>query len=65
MIRVNEEPIDWREGMTVRDALRAMNYEFVHITVTVDDVYVSVDDYESRTIPDGADVRAIHLYHGG
>jgi len=64
-IRVNEVEIPWREGMTVEDALQAMGYDFVHISVTIDDEYVDHADHARRLVPDGADVRAIHLFHGG
>lgn len=65
MIRVNEEPVEWREGMTVSDALDAMGYDFVLITVFVDGEHVPPDDHGTFVIPDGADVRALHLHHGG
>lgn len=65
MIRVNEIEVLWREGMTVQDCLDAMGYDFVHITVTVNDVFVESLQYRSTQVPDRADVRAIHLYHGG
>jgi sulfur carrier protein ThiS len=65
MIRVNEVEIPWKPGMTVQDCLDAMGYDFVHITVTVDDVFVDSIHYKTHPVPDSADVRAIHLYHGG
>jgi thiamine biosynthesis protein ThiS len=65
VIRVNENEVPWRDGMTVQDCLDAMGYDFVHITVTVDDVFVESIRYRTTRVPDGADVRAIHLYHGG
>lgn len=65
MIHVNETPVPWKEGMTVQDALDAMGYDFVHITVTVNDMLVESSDYDTTPVPDNADVRAIHLFHGG
>lgn len=65
MIHVNETPVPWKEGMTVQDALDAMGYDFVHITVTVNDKLVESADYDTTPVPDNADVRAIHLFHGG
>ena len=65
MIKVNSTAVDWHEGMTVSDALKAMGFTFYLITVTIDGDYVPQDDYDARTIPDGADVKAIHIHHGG
>jgi len=65
VIQVNENPVPWKEGMTVQDALDAMGYDFVHITVTVNDTLVESRDYDTTPVPDNADVRAIHLFHGG
>jgi sulfur carrier protein len=65
MIKVNGKNVDWHEGMTVSDALDAMGFTFYLITVTIDGDHVPQDDYATRTIPDGADVKAIHIHHGG
>ena len=65
MILVNEEPLAWHEGMTVRDLLRARNYRFPMLVIHIDDVLVLKKDYDSTTIPDGAVVKVIHLISGG
>lgn len=65
MIRVNDNQVEWRQGMTVADALRAMNYDFPLITVTVNGTLVPSDEHDTHPVPDGADVRAIHIHHGG
>lgn len=65
MIRVNDESIAWRDGMTVQDALNAMRYDWAHITVSVNDVFVPEEDWHRFKVPDNADVKAIHLFHGG
>jgi thiamine biosynthesis protein ThiS len=65
VITVNESAVDWREGMTVSDALEAMGYDFPLITVTVNGTLVPTDDFDTYEIPDDADVRAIHIHHGG
>ena len=65
MITVNEEPLDWHEGMTVRDVLRARNYRFPMLVIHVDDTLVPKKDYDTATIPDGAVVKVIHLISGG
>ena len=65
MIRVNDNEVDWREGMTVADALAAMGYDYSLITVSVDGKLVPPDDHDTYPVPDGADIRAIHILHGG
>ena len=65
MIRVNGNAVEWREGMTVADALRAMAYDFPLITVIVNGEIVEKEAYEDFAVPDGADVKAIHIHHGG
>ncbi|HEY74739.1 MAG TPA: sulfur carrier protein ThiS [Thermoflexia bacterium] len=66
MIRVNNrDEVEWEEGMTVSDLLERMRYTFPHIIVKVDGEVVPREEYPTRTIPDGADVRVIHLIAGG
>ena len=65
MITVNENDVEWREGMTVADALEAMGYDFPLITVIVNGDVVPADEFDSFRIPDNADVKAIHIHHGG
>ncbi len=66
MIRVNDrDELEWQEGLTVSGLLDHFRYTFPHIIVTIDGDVVSRQDYAARTIPDGADVRVIHLIAGG
>jgi len=65
MILVNEEPLDWHEGLTVRDVLKARNYCFPMLVIHVDDTLIQKKDYDTATIPDGAVVKVIHLISGG
>ncbi len=66
MIIVNRrDTVDWFEGMTVRKLLERMGYDFALLTVTVNDTFIPVEDYDEIAIPDDADVRVIHLHHGG
>jgi len=66
VIRINNrDEIEWEEGMTVSDLLERMRYTFPHIIVKVDGEIVPREEYNTRTIPDGADVRVIHLIAGG
>ena len=66
MIRVNQRTdVEWEEGMTVSDLLERLNFTFPHIIVKVNDELVRREAYDTRAIPDGADVRVIHLIAGG
>ena len=62
---VNGDPLDWREGMTVRDVLRAKNYVFKLIIVTVNGTLVPRGSYDEAPVPAGADVKVVHLISGG
>ena len=62
---VNDRPISWYEGITVREALDKMGYDFSHITVTVNNQHVPEEDYDTYKLPLGAEMKAIHLHHGG
>lgn len=65
MITVNGTRMDWHEGMTVRDILTAKNYTFRMLVTKINGVLVKRTDYDTTTVPDGADVRVIHLISGG
>jgi thiamine biosynthesis protein ThiS len=66
MITVNgNRTIAWRPGITVADVLQELGWDYVLITTTVNGQFVARDDYGSREVPDGAEVKAIHIAHGG
>lgn len=66
VIRVNNrDEIEWEEGLTVSALLERFRYTFSHIIVTINGQVVPREEYPTRTIPDGADVRVIHLIAGG
>jgi sulfur carrier protein len=66
MIRVNNRyEIAWEEGLTISDLLDQLNFTFPHIIVSVNGEIVDKVDYPTHVVPDGADVRVIHLIAGG
>ncbi|HEC33419.1 MAG TPA: thiamine biosynthesis protein ThiS [Chloroflexi bacterium] len=66
MIRVNDrDEVEWEEGLTVSALLEGFRYTFPHIIVTINGEVVPLREYPIRAIPDGADVRVIHLIAGG
>lgn len=66
MITVNNmHKLEWKKGMTVADIMEELGYNYALITTTVNDEYVDPDSYDTYEVPDGADVKAIHIAHGG
>jgi len=51
--------------MTIDRILEIMNYTFKMIVVKVDDEVVKKEQYKRKIIPEGANVRIIHLIAGG
>lgn len=66
MIRVNDLfDVPWQEGLTVQGVLDFLGWDYALITVTVNEFYVPPDEYSAHLVPDHADLRAIHIAHGG
>jgi sulfur carrier protein len=59
------DTVPWRRGMTVSDLLAEMRFTFRLVIVTIDGTRVPHDAFEVTPIPNGADVRVIHLMAGG
>jgi sulfur carrier protein len=55
----------WREGMTIADILKARNYIFRMIAVSINGELIKRGTYEKAVVPDGADVQVIHMISGG
>jgi sulfur carrier protein len=51
--------------MTVEDLLEAMRYTHPQVVVTINGDLVAHDAYGEVEVPDGADVRVVHLMAGG
>lgn len=65
MITVNGEKVEWREGMTIRDILEEMNYTFPMLVISVNGEVVLRDRWNEFRVPDGAEVKVIHMMAGG
>ncbi len=68
LIRINDrDEIEWVEGLTVSDLLKQLGYNFPRMltVVKIDGQVVPHEEYPSRTIPNGADVRVVTLIAGG
>ncbi|HSW60922.1 MAG TPA: sulfur carrier protein ThiS [bacterium] len=64
-ITVNGNVIEWFEGMTVTDVLSVMKYTFKLLVVHVNDDIIKRDEWPLTIIPQGAEVKVIHLMSGG
>jgi sulfur carrier protein len=65
MIQVNGDPLEWQDGMTVRDVLTLKRYTFPLLVITIDDDIIDRKHYDTTLIPDGASVKVVHLMSGG
>jgi len=65
MLTVNDLPLPYEPGMTVRDILRRRNYVWRMIAVYVNGELVPRGAYDTRQVPDGAEVKVIHQIAGG
>lgn len=64
-ILVNGDPLDWKDGMTVRDILTLKRYTFPMLVITVDDSIIDRKNYDTAIVPEGANVKVVHLMSGG
>jgi thiamine biosynthesis protein ThiS len=66
VITVNRQhTLEWRPELRVADVLATLRYTFPHIIVAINGKLVPHDAYAATSIPDGADVRVVHLTAGG
>lgn len=65
MLTVNDEPLEYEDGMTVSDILKRRNYIFRMLAVWIDGEFVPRDQYGETKVSDGADVKVIHMIAGG
>jgi len=65
MIKVNGDPLEWQDGMTVQGILDAKKFKFPMLIVTIDEEHIPKEHYAATVVPDGTDVKVIHLLSGG
>ncbi len=66
MIRVNDKfEVEWEEGMTVAQLLERLKFSFPLVIVSIDGVLVPKDEYATRQLPSGAEVKVLHMTAGG
>jgi thiamine biosynthesis protein ThiS len=66
MIRVNDKfDVEWEEGLTVARLLERLKFSYPLVIVSIDGRLVPKDAYAARRIPDGAEVKVLHMTAGG
>jgi sulfur carrier protein len=64
-ILVNGDPLAWKDGMTVRDVLTLKRFTFPLLVITINDNIIDRKHYDTALIPNGANVKVVHLMSGG
>ncbi len=64
-IMLNNNPFDWEENLTISGILKKKNYTFKMLVVKINGQLIRKENYASAVIPEGADVKIIHLISGG
>ena len=65
MLKMNDEEIPWREGMTVTDLLNGLEDSHPYAVVRINDKYVSKPHFDDYHIPDKAEIYLIPMVVGG
>ena len=65
MIRVDDQAIPWREGMTVTALIEALGETYEYSAVRVNNKIISRPQFDHVLVPDGARVFLIPLVAGG
>ncbi len=65
MITVDDQELEWIEGMTVTDLLERIGQQGSCAVVRVNETHVSRPRFAETPIPDGAEVYLIPMIAGG
>lgn len=65
MVIVNDEEIEWYEGMTVSDLLSGIKDSHLYWIVKINDQYITKPHFNSSEIPDGCEVILVPVFAGG
>ncbi|KJS19154.1 MAG: thiamine biosynthesis protein ThiS [Clostridiaceae bacterium BRH_c20a] len=65
MIKVNNRPIEWQEGMTIKKLINSLKYSYPVLIVTINGEHIPREKYEEAAVADGDDVKIIHPIAGG
>jgi thiamine biosynthesis protein ThiS len=65
MIKVSDNQIAWREGLTITDLLAEINDPYPYAVVRINDRYVSRPNFDTTNVPDNSEVFLIPTIAGG
>ena len=65
MITAKGKKLDWHEGLTVREVLDTLGYNFPSVLVRVNGQIVKRKDWDNSIVPDEADVEVRPIVAGG
>ncbi len=65
MITAKGKKLDWHEGLTVREVLDALGYNFPSVLVRVNGQIVRRKEWDNSIVPDEADVEVRPIVAGG
>ena len=65
MIKVSDQAVAWREGMTISDLLSELDDPHPYAVVRINETYVSRPHFDSTIIPDDSQVFLIPMVAGG
>jgi sulfur carrier protein len=65
MITAKGKKLDWHEGLTVREVLDTLGYNFPSVLVRVNGGIVKRKEWDNSIVPDEADVEVRPIVAGG
>lgn len=65
IIKVNGKDFPWEEDLTIQKVMEKNKYTFPKIVVKINDEVIENEEYSSRVVNKGDDVKIIHLLAGG
>lgn len=67
MLKVNDQELEWREGLTFRDILKFLGYrdESPLVVTRVNGILVKALDRNSCRIPDESIISVLNILQGG
>jgi sulfur carrier protein len=65
MLTVNDEPVEYKEGMRVADVVRLQRLAIATLAVWLDGELVPRDAYDTTPVRDGATLQIVPIIVGG
>jgi sulfur carrier protein len=65
MITTKGKQLEWHEGLTVREVLQTLGYNFPSVLVRVNGTIIRRKNWDSAVVPDEAEVEVRPIVAGG